>query len=302
MRTTILIALIAGLAICGCNKKPEAGGAGAPKGVNAAQVYESVHASLGKELLDAVASGSNADAMLVKHSAEIGKLVEATRSEECDFGVDYSAGLETMLPHLGHMRGLARVLEADAARLLAKGDSDEAAKRVAAIMRLSTHVAAKGQTIMELLTSVAIAQMGATFVNENEAIARAAWKTDIQQAIAMVEQSGMLNAAAIVHRDGENVLKTLREGKMMDLSAFGGRDWSKTTQAERDEAAKKLSVLLAEADKAWGSPDAVAKLKVLSERAKKDSVGDLFWVDGRVKTAMNEVQKAIGKASTVLSK
>lgn len=89
----------------------------------------------------------------------IDRLLAGATCETCDFGVDYSAGLDVMLPHLGRMRGSARVLAADAVRLLEAGKHDAAAERVCAIYALSRH-AIDGRTYIASLISANISGIG----------------------------------------------------------------------------------------------------------------------------------------------
>mgnify|MGYP000116380519 CR=1 FL=1 len=269
---------------------------------NAAQTYLSVYDALGKPLLDAVANGDAADAMLKQHAADIEKIVEASRSPSCDFGVDYSAGLETMLPHLGKLRPLARVLKADATRLLAAGDTDAAAKRVAALLRMAMQIAKPGRTMIELLVANAIALLATDIVITNESLARAAWKTDIQQAIAATQRDLVQNSGQVVQRDVEIAPGSLRQGKGLDLTPLGGRNWNAASQAEREAAAKKLDAIAAEYVRAWDQPDAVSRLKALGERAQKEGVDDLVSAPHKARESVNKLRDELAKAGAVLSK
>jgi hypothetical protein len=62
------------------------------------------------------------------------------RQEFSDYGLDYSQGFELLIPHLGPLRSLARVLHADALLLMHDGDTAGAAQRIAALYRLADHL------------------------------------------------------------------------------------------------------------------------------------------------------------------
>ncbi|MDQ7012835.1 MAG: hypothetical protein Q9O74_02935 [Planctomycetota bacterium] len=64
-------------------------------------------------------------------------LAWASTLPECDFGIQYQQGWTALLPHLGKLRGFARVLDADARRHLALGEPDIAAERLATIYRMA---------------------------------------------------------------------------------------------------------------------------------------------------------------------
>ncbi len=304
--SVIAAAMVAAVSVCvvACDKKAASGGGGstAPVDTNAALVYTSVHAALGKPLLEAVGEGTKGDAMLAAHAADVERLVEATNSADCDFGVNYAQGMDVLLPHLGTTRALARVLRADASRLLAAGDPDGAAKRTAAIFRLAVQVTKRAQTVIELLVGAAIAHLGAELVYSNAALSRAAWKTDIQRAILEVEASGTLRSGAIVHAEGQMLLKSLHDGTMIDMSANGGRNWKAVSQSERDEAAKTLTPILAEMDRAWASSDGPGQLDAIVEKAKPGGVGDLLPALGHVRKSVTDLKAELKKASAALSK
>lgn len=200
-------------------------------------------------------------------------------------------------------RGLARVARADAARLLASGDADGAAKRVAAILRLAVHVSQGARSGIELLTAAAIAQLGAGFVAENSALAGAPWRTDIRQAIAGVRAGATLNSAAVLRADGEMMVRSLRDGTFVEnLRALGGRDWGSASQADREAAAAKLEAINGAANAAWGAPDAVARLEALSARAKQEGIGDLYTSRDKTRAAIDRLNADLAAADAALSR
>lgn len=69
----------------------------------------------------------------------IDNLMRASAQGYSDFGLDYSAGFDLLLPHLGKMRSIARLVQADSAMRLADGDGNGAAARIAALYRLADH-------------------------------------------------------------------------------------------------------------------------------------------------------------------
>ncbi len=70
-------------------------------------------------------------------------LLKAVKVDPCDWGVAYDQGYDARVPHLSKLRVSARVLIADARRLIAKGDTqsvEDGVDRVAALILLSRHV------------------------------------------------------------------------------------------------------------------------------------------------------------------
>lgn len=81
-----------------------------------------------------------AEFLLERESYNIALLLRATGIEQSNFGVDYDAGFDALLPHLTPMRFSARLLLMDADRLMSEGEPVEAAKRCAAVIRMSQHL------------------------------------------------------------------------------------------------------------------------------------------------------------------
>ena len=129
---------------------------------DAAEEYMSLHAALGMPLLGEIALvEGEPDAQLSQKldaSKElIDRLAYATRMTECDWGVPETPDFDTMLPHLGKVRALARALNVDARRLARAGQGDPASRRVAGLVRMARHTAGEGsETIMEWLVAVAV--------------------------------------------------------------------------------------------------------------------------------------------------
>ncbi len=101
---------------------------------------------------------------LVGQQGLIANLLRGSQAPECDFGIEWSQGIGTLLPHLGKARGTCRILGSDARRCVAEGKLDEAAERVAACYRIARHVAHDGIMISGLV-SVAMAANADSQVN-----------------------------------------------------------------------------------------------------------------------------------------
>jgi hypothetical protein len=99
--------------------------------------------------------------VLVENQGAVTKAISASRLPECDWGLDYQDGVGMLMPHLGKMRGMGRLLLADARRLLAAGDTAGAAERIAACVRLSRHCRGDGVLISSLVSNaIATAAVG----------------------------------------------------------------------------------------------------------------------------------------------
>lgn len=107
---------------------------------------------------EARAALANAE-FAVENNELIASLIEATRIPRCDFGIDMSQGPFALMPHLGQIRTCSRLLRLDARRLSLEGKHDEAALRIAAILRLANHVSVD-KIMISSLVGVAVAELG----------------------------------------------------------------------------------------------------------------------------------------------
>ena len=100
----------------------------------------------------------------------IERFIWTARLPECDFGLQYQDGWALLLPHLGKMRNIARVLRADAVRMGGLGECDKAADRVDGMFGLAEHVR-RDRVMISSLVSIAIARLAtdsAVYLAENE--------------------------------------------------------------------------------------------------------------------------------------
>ncbi len=78
---------------------------------------------------------------------------EGSRMSRCNFENNYEAGVNTLIPQLGYLRQLARVLKFDARLLQTQGKADDAADRLLTMMRLASHVKQDGWFINVLMAA-----------------------------------------------------------------------------------------------------------------------------------------------------
>lgn len=135
--------------------------------------------------------------LLEDRAEAIGLLIEASRLDHCDFGIDYEKGVEALLPHLSPMRRAAQLLVLDARRLLSEGDTDGATERVTAAYRLAEHMTGD-LTLINSLVSMACFSLVDSFVETNEASFNDAHRQTIAQAIARFDADDPFGCAKAV--------------------------------------------------------------------------------------------------------
>lgn len=79
-------------------------------------------------------------ALIDRASPLVDNMLHASSHGYSDFGLDYSQGFDMKMLHLGKMRLLARIVQADSMLRLNDGDGASAAQRIAAIYRLADHL------------------------------------------------------------------------------------------------------------------------------------------------------------------
>lgn len=102
---------------------------------------------------------------LAQQQERIEALIEATRFEHCDFGVDYDDGPYVLLPHLNKLRSSALLLLLDGRMHAHQGDVDAAVERCAAVYRMAEHIS-REKVLISSLVSLAIFAVADDFVAE----------------------------------------------------------------------------------------------------------------------------------------
>jgi hypothetical protein len=259
-----------------------------PAEASAAPEYLAVYAALPKEILFAEAGdGAALSATLAQHSAVFQRLLDATKRPDCDFAVDRAAGFDAVMPHLGQMRGLARALRA-------------AAQRAAALLRFGQHLNLRSESFIEWLVAGAVGGLGAKFVTEHPQLAKAAWKTDIQQAITEATPGDPFGLKRTLKAERAVAVRSLRENKVPDMSGMGGRNWKTVPQAERDQIANDLEKLWDRVLEAWDAPDAQAKLGTLLREAESSPMKGLLPAIDKVYKTVETLQADFSAANAVL--
>ncbi|MEM1183430.1 MAG: hypothetical protein AAGI53_00310 [Planctomycetota bacterium] len=106
---------------------------------------ESEHATLVEDGLDGFgahgwAPSPELQRLIDDNTDLLTRLERASQIPGCDFGVEYGAGLEALMPHLGPLRLSARLLGADARVRLDKGQAEAATNRLAGAIRATEHM------------------------------------------------------------------------------------------------------------------------------------------------------------------
>jgi len=83
--------------------------------------------------------------------------VVASELRQCDWGLRYSKGFDMLLSHLGQIRGLTRILIAEARIQASKGNYELALERCVTTLRMSRHVG--DETLVSSLVGTAVEAM-----------------------------------------------------------------------------------------------------------------------------------------------
>lgn len=97
--------------------------------------------------------------ILERAQPAIDVLREASRAPGSDWGLDRTAGMGMLLPHLAIQRNMARLLSARAQFAIEEGDSAAAAESLDVIMRMGSH-SGQDRVVISSLVSAALMHMG----------------------------------------------------------------------------------------------------------------------------------------------
>ena len=193
-----------------------------------------------------------------------------------------------LLPHLGHLRTLARGLRLEARQLAVEGKRDEAARIVASILRMSGQVTGD-RILISTLVGVAISNVGLAEANallESGALSDEA-RADLRSAIARVLTADPFNGRSSLETERDMFLEWFKiavqksdQAPHVVASLLG--------QTERPEVAQQIAALKGdkltnevgraregydEVIRAWGAPDTTARLSVIEKRVEQGDFG-----------------------------
>ncbi len=225
---------------------------------------------------------------LVENKAVIQKLLRATKLNLCDWGTEYELGLGVTLHQLPIGRGAARLLRADARRLIAASDGDAAAERIAAMFLVARHMNEPHATTVSTMTGGGIVSMALTEIDNlvaHDALT-ARGRESIRPCVYRLLETDPLDIVAALRfeRDWarealyQEILPGVLERQGLKRPAPGealqNRVRAETgTRLVTADFARRLRPAFDEAIACWGDPDAVPKLNAIWERAEAGEFG-----------------------------
>ncbi len=230
---------------------------------NAALLYYRYWLGMGDDLREALYEEYSSDPdwrpspklsqIISEHPDVIRGLLKATTVEHCDWGVETEEGIYALLPHLSELRRSARLLRADARRLLDADEIEAASERVAALYRLSAH-AASDPVLISSLVSVAILHLAGREVEEIVATG----------SLTTTARDTMLKAIDTLDPEDPG---HIRRGILEERSVFLG--WFQRTFRGPDAPRRMLAML-----EDIGSPPTPEDREALIAMSEQDLVAD----------------------------
>lgn len=235
------------------------------------------------------------DADLIKlledNQGVVRMLIRASQAPEADFGIEFSQGINALLPHLNNMRASARILGCDARRCMVAGDVDGACERIAAIYRTAYHCT-NDRVLISALVSIAITSLADTqtqIIIDTNRLSTAGKQMLLTEARLLAQPdgwsvkrsmegerwwtTGWMRTIATGPSAGQKIVDQLLP--LMDAPANGdlAKQLARMDEAEvskmLDDAARFYDDVL----KVWNSQDAQQKLRNLEEAIGRGDYG-----------------------------
>lgn len=149
-----------------------------------------------------------------------------------DYGLNFDDGIFMLLPHLGEIRNLARIVKADVKMKLADGNAGGAATQIASLYRLADHTA-DDHMLISSLVGVAVFSLTDDLVDYGfeQAAFSPAESAILLQAVRAYDQRDPFAAVDALGAESYLVTATLREHfenadmeSIVDLSEFFGNE------------------------------------------------------------------------------
>jgi hypothetical protein len=121
-------------------------------------LYEKPDATMDKMLSDFLDDKIKANEVIEQYIERNRKVIDfmvtAANTPSCDWGYDYSQGLELAMPNLGQLRQVTYLMQAEAKLLAEQGDYKTALDRCLSMHKMGLHAA--GKTFIGYLVAIAI--------------------------------------------------------------------------------------------------------------------------------------------------
>jgi len=110
---------------------------------NACLFYQ-VDRKMGREVSELVKGKIKPNEKIIKHVEKnryaMNLVIDASEIKDCDWSLDYSKGMELMMPQLAPLKGLAKLLIADARILTQQGGYKTALSRCLTVQKMARHI------------------------------------------------------------------------------------------------------------------------------------------------------------------
>lgn len=270
-------------------------------------VEEEGHASL-------VQVGSPASDALIKLQPDIHALIRASQMPICDWQIDYSAGFDTVLPHLGRIRMSASLLRADARRLIGEGDIEGATIRAIAALNVALHVS-ENNFLVGSLVGMAVGNLSCIVTNEildsgkstqadRDMLLAAFDQIDsvdrfgIKGAIALERDSALEWLGSEFAGEGSRDVSELFEYVSGGDAIGKDNPFEKFTDEDLMEDLDKLGTAYDALLSAWDADDVLDRMDAINESVLAGEYGELAKV---LLPAFNNVRKAASRTDATIA-
>lgn len=226
---------------------------------------------------------------MAKAGPALADLQRGARQDVSDFGLDYSQGWDLLLPHLGPMRRLARVAQADIYLRLHDGDAAGAADRLAGLYRYAEHLG-RDRTMISSLVGNAVFRL--TDETVQYGVDRAAFdagaSADLHRSLQQYNSADPFGAVEALVMEQELTLRTIQQSideagdpaaglqKLGALISPEGADdiAMALANADVDQEIASYDALMGEVIEAFSEPDAELGAERLEEIAAELQEGE----------------------------
>jgi hypothetical protein len=231
----------------------------------------------------------------------VGSLMHAAGLEDCDWGVNFEEGPNALLPHLALLRGSCRFLGADVRRCVQEGDANAAAKRIVAVVQMSTQER-NDRCLISSLVAVAINGYAISLTRNTmteKSLTPQAAHVVLAAFRAMPEDPfGFKNSLDMEksmldwtrkHFTGEHAGKEFSEQYLVmgDNPKYGDTGVEKMNQQELSAELDRTQAFYDELDKLWGRPGKEKEIGALEARIAGGEFGSVAKI----------LAPAVGKAN-----
>ena len=222
---------------------------------------------------------------------------EISLMPHCDWNLDYSQGLELLLPHLGNIRQAGKLISVSIQQDVTAGKFDSALLGMESLVGMSKHLNDQG-TIISSLVSYSVFKMDSELVSIFNQINNAAQLSSLKSAIDTLDPFDPFGIRESAAAEKSIITNSLRNKDIKDLDLGGFIEEPISTDLDLEIEMTRYELVMDRAIEILNMPNKTEALEAAEKLSKEVDAGEhgelakvfLFRIDRLIESAFDAIE------------